>query len=111
MNCLDRERLPGSLELRTWQPGDQYQPVSHGAAVKIKTLFQEARVPVWDRSWWPVLAAGSTIVWTRQFGAGAEFAAGPSTHTAISVKEVAAEASKSSLPGKHLEPGIVRLLK
>ena len=97
VDCLDRERLPASLELRTWQPGDQYRPVSNTAAVKLKTLFQEARVPLWDRNWWPVLAApkaagGGAIVWTRQFGVAVEFAAGPSTRSAVVVSEIASHA-------------------
>jgi tRNA(Ile)-lysidine synthase len=110
VDCFDRDRLPESLELRTWQPGDQYQPVSRAAAVKLKSLFQESRTPLWDRNWWPVLAAGKAIVWTRQFGVAAEFAAGPSTRNAVVVEEIASHASKTSLPEKHLEPGFVRLL-
>ncbi|MCX6629437.1 MAG: tRNA lysidine(34) synthetase TilS, partial [Candidatus Solibacter sp.] len=53
MGCLDWNRLSGPLELRNWRPGDQYQPVGIPAATKIKTLFQEARVPVWERAQWP----------------------------------------------------------
>lgn len=89
VDCLDRDLLPPSLELRTWQPGDQYRPASRIAAVKLKTLFQEARIPLWDRNWWPVLAAGEDIVWTRQFGVAARFAATPSTRSAVVVTEVA----------------------
>ncbi len=88
VNCLDRDLLPPSLELRTWQPGDQYRPASRPAEVKLKTLFQEARIPLWDRNWWPVLAAGEAIVWTRQFGVAAQFSATPSTRSAVVVTEV-----------------------
>jgi tRNA(Ile)-lysidine synthase len=89
VDCLDRDLLPASLELRTWQPGDQYRPLSHAAPVKHKTLFQEARIPLWDRNWWPVLAAGEEIVWTRQFGVAAQFAASQSTRSAVEVTEIA----------------------
>jgi tRNA(Ile)-lysidine synthase len=88
VDCMDRERLPGCLELRTWQPGDQYIPVSFEAPVKIKTLFQEARIPLWERNGWPVLAGGESIVWCRQFGVAAEYAAGPETRTVVVVAEV-----------------------
>jgi len=109
VDCLDRDLLPGPLELRTWQPGDQYQPVTSSAPVKLKTLFQEARVPLWDRNWWPVLAAGEAIVWTRQFGVAAEFSTGSSTQSVVSVEEIA-DPPKTSSPGKHPEPGFMRLL-
>jgi len=89
VDCLDRDLLPSSLQLRTWQPGDQYRPASHATAVKLKTLFQEARIPLWDRTWWPVLAVGDEIVWTRQFGVAAQFAATASTRSAVEVTEVA----------------------
>ena len=62
MRCkrLDWERCAGSLSsqglrLRNWRPGDQYQPQGRAAAEKIKTLFQEYRVPLWERRTWPVV--------------------------------------------------------
>src|SRR5262249_33484490 len=43
VGCLDWKRISGSLEVRNWRPGDQYQPASRAGAEKIKILFQEAR--------------------------------------------------------------------
>jgi tRNA(Ile)-lysidine synthase len=69
---LDRRRLVGPLQLRNWHPGDEF--VAPGRSrQKIKTLFQEARVPIWDRHGWPVLTCGDEIVWTRQFGTAERF--------------------------------------
>ncbi len=33
------------------------------------------RVPSWLRSSWPIVSSGDTILWSRTFGAAAEFAA------------------------------------
>jgi tRNA(Ile)-lysidine synthase len=85
--CVDGDRLPGSIELRTWQPGDQFRPVGKLSEVKLKTLFQEAKIPLWERRTWPVLAIGDSIVWTRNFGAAADFAAGPDTSRPVSITE------------------------
>ena len=52
---LDAERFTGSLELRNWRPGDQYQAQGRADAGKIKSLFQEFRVPLWERRNWPVI--------------------------------------------------------
>jgi len=92
VNELDWQRLEPrngvlpSLELRNWRPGDQYQPAGQSKHQKIKFLFQEARVPLWERGNWPIITYNGTIVWTRQFGAAAEFAADPSTRIVLRVE-------------------------
>jgi hypothetical protein len=58
------------------------------AAIKIKTLFQQARIPVWERTQWPVLTDGESIIWTRRFGAAAAVAAGAESSTILAVSEV-----------------------
>jgi tRNA(Ile)-lysidine synthase len=79
---LDGERCAGSLMLRNWRPGDQT------AGKKIKTLFQEHRIPLWERRTWPVVTSGNSIVWTRRFGAASEFAAGPESRKILMIREV-----------------------
>jgi tRNA(Ile)-lysidine synthase len=88
---LDWERLSGSLELRNWAPGDRYRPFGSAVDKKLKTLFHVARIPVWERRQWPVLVNGKAIVWTRRFGACAEFASGPETRTILRIREMEAE--------------------
>ncbi len=87
MGCLDWDRLSGALELRNWQPGDQYQPVGSTGRKKMKTLFQQGRVPVWERSRWPVLLDRSGLVWARRFGPAAGFAAGAATRIMLRIRE------------------------
>jgi tRNA(Ile)-lysidine synthase len=87
MGCLDWHSLPGSLELRNWRAGDQYRPRESSGVEKLKTLFQKARIPVWERRQWPVLAAGSSIVWVRRFGAAEQFAAGPASDWILRVRD------------------------
>jgi tRNA(Ile)-lysidine synthase len=96
---LDWDRCTGSLlseglRLRNWRPGDQYQSRGRSAADKIKTLFQEFRVPLWDRRTWPVITRGAaglnqpdTILWTRKFGVASEFAAGPNSRQILVINE------------------------
>ena len=89
MGCLDWKRLAGSLQLRNWRFGDQYQPMGIPGTEKLKTLFQLQRIPAWDRGQWPVLTDGSSIVWARRFGASAACAAGPESAVVLKVGEVA----------------------
>jgi len=88
MGCIDWNRLSGPLKLRNWQPGDQYHPMGVPAAIKIKTLFQQARIPVWERTQWPVLTDAESIIWTRRFGAAKSVAAGAESSTVLAVSEV-----------------------
>jgi tRNA(Ile)-lysidine synthase len=64
----------GPLELRNWRPGDAYRPAGDSRERKIKELFQDARVPRWERGGWPVLTAGGRVVWAARFGPAAGFA-------------------------------------
>jgi tRNA(Ile)-lysidine synthase len=90
MGCLDWNRLSGPLELRNWRPGDQYQPMGIPAAKKIKALFQQARIPVWERAQWPVLTDAKSIVWVRRFGAAAAVTAGIGSSRVLAVGELEA---------------------
>jgi tRNA(Ile)-lysidine synthase len=87
MGWLDWERLSGSLVLRNWRPGDQYQPVGRSRAEKIKSFFQEFRIPLWERRHWPVLLDGDVIVWARRFGVAAGFAAGAGSRRVLQIRE------------------------
>jgi tRNA(Ile)-lysidine synthetase-like protein len=91
---LDWQRFRGcdgapGLELRNWRPGDQYRRVGQTKPEKVKFFFQEARVPLWERRDWPIITYHGKIVWARRFGAAAEFATGPETHSVLRVAETA----------------------
>jgi tRNA(Ile)-lysidine synthase len=98
---LDWGRISGRLELRNWRPGDQYTPVGHASQARIKLLFKEARIPLWQRRKWPVIAFGEAILWAAQFGPAAEYAATPRTQTILKVREIGdfTEITESYQPG------------
>jgi tRNA(Ile)-lysidine synthase len=89
---------PSGLEVRNWRPGDQYQPVRQSRKQKIKTLFQKARIPLWERPNWPIVTYNGSIIWARQFGAAAEFAAGPATPVVLELGE-----SRNRLGALHVQ--------
>jgi tRNA(Ile)-lysidine synthase len=101
MGWLDRDRLSGSLTLRNWRPGDQYQPIGRSRAEKIKSLFQEFRIPLWERRHWPVLIDGESIVWARQFGVAVGFAACARSRRVLQLRESKTyrRASNTVVPG------------
>ena len=88
VNGVDRERCAGRLLLRNWRPGDQYRAKGRSVSEKIKMLFQEYRVPLWERRNWPVLERNGEIVWARGFGVAAKFASDEGTRMILVVREL-----------------------
>jgi tRNA(Ile)-lysidine synthase len=87
--CLSHRGVHPSLELRNWRPGDQYQPLGQSKPEKLKFLFQVARIPLWERGKWPIITYNGIIVWSRRFGAAAEWAATPASRVVLRVEESA----------------------
>ncbi len=85
---LKLRKLPVSLELRGWRPGDKYRPLGHAREQKVKDLFQRARIPSWRRASWPILCSEDKILWAREFGAAAEFAAKHGGGRQLRIREI-----------------------
>jgi len=60
--------LTAPLLLRGWKPGDHYLRSGKSRDQKLKKMFEDARVPSWQRRFWPILEYGGRIVWAREFG-------------------------------------------
>ncbi len=88
VGCLQWNRVTAPLAVRNWRPGDRYRPVGFSSETKIKTLFQDARVPLWERRHWPVLTSGEEIVWVRRFGPAAEYAASPGEGPVLCIRDL-----------------------
>jgi len=67
VTILDGDRAGTPLYLRNWRPGDRLVGLD-SVDIKIKCLFQQRRVPRWDRDGWPVIESGNRIIWVRGFG-------------------------------------------
>jgi tRNA(Ile)-lysidine synthase len=65
---LDWEKVSGPIQLRYWLPGDQYQPAGQQKPAKLKQMFQQERVPLWERRFWPIIEGSQGILWSRKFG-------------------------------------------
>jgi tRNA(Ile)-lysidine synthase len=85
---LDWDRIKGPIELRNWQPGDRFHPVGRDRPRKLKELFQERRVPSWNRPGWPILVdKDQIVVWARTFGVAAHCVLGSQCHRVLRVWE------------------------
>jgi len=59
---LDLEALPAALIIRARRGGERLRPLRGGRRRALKSLLQEARVPVAERARLPLIFAGSTLV-------------------------------------------------
>jgi tRNA(Ile)-lysidine synthase len=87
-SLLDFKSITEPLEVRNWRPGDRYTGVGRSSE-KVKSLFQQERIPIWERQGWPVLTSGDRIVWLRKFGASAEVSPSAETSKVVRVTEIA----------------------
>jgi len=60
---LDRSSLAGPLHVRTWLPGDRFQPLGLAGEKKLQDFFTDARVPRTWRGSVPLLVAPQGIAW------------------------------------------------
>ena len=63
------------IYIRNWEPGDAIVRLGQHQPEKLKFLFQEHKILLWQRRHWPVMTCGDEIVWTRCFGPADAFAA------------------------------------
>ena len=73
---LTEERQLRPIYIRNWEPGDAIVRPGQRKPEKLKFLFQEQKILLWQRRHWPVMIFGDEIVWTRRFGPAAAYAAG-----------------------------------
>ena len=63
--AFDADQLPGPPCLRVWRPGDRLQPwgLAGKGSCTVGDLFTNLKVPRPLRPGWPVVVAGSTLLW------------------------------------------------
>lgn len=83
----DAGQMSFPLLVRNWRPGDAYQPVGTAGRRKLKTLFQQKRIPVAERVRTPVVVCGEEIVWVPPFGVAAAYGVTRKSRTALLIEE------------------------
>ena len=85
--ALDADLLRAPLILRNWRPGDAYRPRGGRQAQKLKRLFLAKRIPVRERTGWPVLESDGRIVWVRGMPPADEYCANAGTRAGVLIEE------------------------
>ena len=77
---FDVDRVGAGIVLRHWRPGDRFQPIGMGAAVKLQDLFVNAKIPAARRRALVVaVAAEGAIFWVEGLRIGELFKLTPQT--------------------------------
>ena len=71
---LDRSILTMDLSVRFRQGGERIKPAGRDSRHDLKSLFQEAAVPVWERGRIPLLYAGDELIAVMGYWLADEFA-------------------------------------
>ena len=81
------------LELRNWRPGDTFRQEQIDPPEKIKLLFQQGRVPLWERRNWPMVTRKDEIVWALGLGVAGGFRAGPDSSKTLRIQVITVPSS------------------
>jgi len=60
---LDADRLQWPLIVRSWRPGDRFQPMGLGGSKKLQDFFTDAKIPKEQRCRIPLLCDQEKICW------------------------------------------------
>jgi tRNA(Ile)-lysidine synthase len=61
--CLDYDKIRGKLTIRSYQPGDRFQPLGLGQTKKVGQFMVDARIPRWWRDRVPIISSSEYIIW------------------------------------------------
>ena len=83
---IDADAIGGALAVRTWRPGDRFQPIGMMAAKKLQDIFVDEKTPVQLRHRTPLfLAINSEICWVAGYRIGEKFKITAATARAVRI--------------------------
>jgi tRNA(Ile)-lysidine synthase len=85
LEALTRRTTAIGLQVRNWRPGDEMIRAGHGKPEKIKSLFQQFQVLLWNRRHWPVAVVNDEVFWARGFGGASPYLAHSGSQTVASL--------------------------
>jgi tRNA(Ile)-lysidine synthetase-like protein len=95
-NCalLRAEQVGTRLTIRNLSPGDRFHPLHSSGEGKINRLLQGLAIPAALRRSWPVVLAGSCIVWVPGLPVASEVAWSPGDGQAVKLELRAPETER-----------------
>jgi len=89
---LDPARLPTTMVIRNWRPGDRFWPAHTKAAKKVKDLLSDRHIAGVQKTLWPVAVAENLgLVWMRGFAVPAILQPAPGASRVVWIRETKAK--------------------
>ena len=85
-NRINYDTMINNILVRNRREGDSFRPAGRGVTKTLKKLFNEAKIPPWQRDRLVILEQGGEIVWVEGFGASESAAAGPQAGTVAEIR-------------------------
>jgi tRNA(Ile)-lysidine synthase len=86
-NLLEADRLPRTLIVRNWHPGDRFWPAHTKQPRKVKELLSNRHVTGIEKKLWPVIVADDQLVWVRGFPTASDFRPQSGASRAVWIRE------------------------
>lgn len=84
-NCVDCDKIKGTLLLRCRRAGDKMRPKKSSCSKSLKNLFQEYGIPPEKRSSLPILCDDDGILWVQSIGVDQRAAVTESSNSIICI--------------------------
>ncbi len=81
---IDCDKISSDVFVRNRREGDSYKPLNRGTKT-LKKLFNEAKIPVCDRSKMLILTDNEGIIWTELFGVSEYYKADETTEKFVEI--------------------------
>ena len=81
---IDCDKISSDVFARNRREGDNYKPINRGTKT-LKKLFNEAKIPVCDRSKMLILTDNEGIIWTELFGVSEYYKADETTEKFVEI--------------------------
>lgn len=84
-NCLDYDKIVGSMVVRTRQEGDKIRLANRGVTKTLKKLFCELKIPEYMRNNLPVIADDNGVIWIYGVGISERVKIDSATENIVSI--------------------------
>lgn len=86
-NMADYAKISTLSVLRTRMPGDIFYPAGRGVGKRLKKLMNEQKIPLSQRQYLPLLAAGNQVLWLWDQGFAEGLAPGKAADTVLRITQ------------------------
>ena len=75
----------GDLAVRTFRPGDRFQPLGMAQSVKVKDFFISRKIPLEERQHIPLVISGNDILWVAGHRIDEKYKLGDATRNVLKI--------------------------